>query len=80
MNLHRLTITINGEKDRFFCKDIVSFLSAIDAQYGTLADSGMEHLIKDKIEIEEENGRCWWSPNGSERVYKVMNDFRKNRK
>ena len=80
MNLHRLTVTINGEKEILIVKDIVSFLSAIDTQNGTLADSGMEHLMKDKTEIEEDNGECWWSQNGSERVYKVMNDFRKNRK
>lgn len=80
MNLHRLTVKINGEKEILIVKDIVSFLSAIDAQNGTLANSGMEHLMKNKIEIEEENGECWWSPNGSERVYKVINDFRKNRK
>ena len=53
MNLHRLTVKINGEKEILIVKDIVSFLSAIDAQNGTLANSGMEHLMKNKIEIED---------------------------
>ncbi|MBR0519196.1 hypothetical protein IJJ97_05335 [bacterium] len=79
MNLHRLTVKINGEKEILIVKDIVSFLSAIDAQNGTLANSGMEHLMKNKIEIEEDNGEFWWSPLSPNEVEEIMNNFRKNR-
>lgn len=79
MNLHRLTVKINGEKEILIVKDIVSFLSAIDAQHGKLENSGMEHLMKNKIEIEEDNGEFWWSPLSPNEVEEIMNNFRKNR-
>lgn len=80
MNFHILTIKINNEKEILIVKDIVSFLSAVDAQNGKLADSGMDHLMRDKIEIEEENGECWWCPKHADEVKNIMDDFRKNRK
>lgn len=79
MNLHRLTVKINGEKEILIVKDIVSFLAAIDAQHGKLENSGMEYLMKNKIEIEEDNGEFWWSPLSPNEVEEIMNNFRKNR-
>lgn len=79
MNLHRLTVKINGEKEILIVKDLISFLSKIDAQHGKLENSGMEHLMKNKIEIEEDNGDFWWSPLSPNEVEEIMNNFRKNR-
>lgn len=71
--MSKVKVTVNnGTPKEFFCRDIVSFLSEIDAQHGTVAESGMEHILKAKIEIEEENGRKWWSPLTPREVYQAM--------
>lgn len=77
-NLHKLTVSINGKKQPFFLKDIVKFLYEVDAQMGKLEESGMEHLMKDKIQIEE-NGNFFWSPLPASEVSATMDNFRKNR-
>ena len=70
--MSEVTVTVNnGTPKKIFCKDIVSFLSEIDAQPGTVEESGMEHLLKAKIEIEE-NGNKWWSPQPPSEVYRAM--------
>lgn len=69
----KVTVTVNnGTPRKVFINDIVKFLSEIDAQHGTVEESGMAHLLKAKIEIEEENGRKWWSPLTPGEVYKAM--------
>ena len=71
--MSKVKVTVNnGQPKEFFCRDIVKFLSEVDAQPGTVEDSGMEHLLKAKIEIEEENGRKWWSPLTLTKVYQAM--------
>lgn len=71
--MSKVKVTVNnGTSKEIFCRDIVNFLSEIDAQPGTVADSGMEHLLKAKIEIEEENGTKWWSPLTPTEVYQAM--------
>lgn len=71
--MSKIKITINnGTTKEIFTKDIVKFLSEIDAQPGTVEESGMEHILKAKIEIEEENGRKWWSPKPPSEVYQAM--------
>lgn len=68
-----VTVTVNnGTPHKVFTNNIVKFLSEIDAQPGNVEDSGMEHLLKAKIEIEEENGRKWWSPLTPTKVYQAM--------
>lgn len=78
MNLHKLKVSINGKIESFFLKDIVKFLSEIDAQFGKIEESGMENIIKDKIQIEE-NNNFWWSPLPADKVSEIMMNFRKNR-
>lgn len=78
MNLHKLKVSINGKTEPFFLKDIVKFLSEIDAQFGKIEESGMENIIKDKIQIEE-NNNFWWSPLPAATVSEIMMNFRKNR-
>lgn len=78
MNLHKLKVSINGKEEPFFLKDIVKFLSEIDAQFGKIEESGMENIIKDKIQIEE-NNNFWWSPLSADKVSEIMMNFRKNR-
>lgn len=71
--MSKVKITVNnGTPKEIFCRDIVKFLSEIDAQHGTVEDSGMEHLLKAKIEIEEESGEKWWSPLSPSEVYRAM--------
>ena len=72
--MSKVKVTVNnGQPKEFFCRDIVKFLSEIDAQPGTVEESGMEHLLKAKIEIEEEeNGEKWWSPLSPSEVYEAM--------
>ena len=65
-------IVNNGTPKEIFTNNIVKFLSEIDAQPGTVEESGMEHLLKAKIEIEEENGEKWWSPLTPTEVYQAM--------
>lgn len=68
-----VTVTVNnGTPKEIFTNNIVRFLSEIDAQPGTVEESGMEHLLKAKIEIEEENGEKWWSPLSPSEVYRAM--------
>ena len=80
MFLHKVTVYINGQKSYFITMDLCAFLYEIDAQPGKLEDSGMEHLMKDKIEIEEDEGEFWWSPKPADEVKTIMDEFRKNRK
>lgn len=71
--MSKVKVTVNNRQPKeFFCRDIVKFLSEIDAQPGTVEDSGMEHILKAKIEIEEENGEKWWSPLTPTEVYQAM--------
>lgn len=71
--MSKIKVTINnGQPKEIFCRDIVKFLSEIDAQHGTVEESGMEHILKAKIEIEEENGTKWWSPLTPTEVYQAM--------
>lgn len=79
MFLQKVIVHINGKKSVFITKDLISFLSKIDAQHGKLENSGMEHLMKNKIEIEEDNGEFWWSPLSPNEVEEIINNFRKNR-
>lgn len=71
--MSKVKVTVNnGTTKEIFTKDIVKFLSEIDAQHGTVEESGMAHLLKAKIEIEEENGKKWWSPLSPSEVYQAM--------
>lgn len=71
--MKKVTVTVNnGTPHEVFTDNIVKFLSEIDAQHGTVEDSGMAHLLKAKIEIEEENGTKWWSPLTPTEVYQAM--------
>ena len=71
--MREVTVTVNnGTPHKVFTNNIVKFLSEIDAQHGTVEESGMEHLLKAKIEIEEENGTKWWSPLSPIKVYEAM--------
>jgi hypothetical protein len=71
--MSKVKVTVNNNQPKeFFCRDIVRFLSEIDAQPGTVEESGMEHILKAKIEIEEENGTKWWSPLTPTEVYQAM--------
>lgn len=71
--MSKVTVTVNnGTPHEVFCTNIVKFLSEIDAQPGTVEESGMEHILKAKIEIEEENGTKWWSPLTPTEVYQAM--------
>lgn len=71
--MSKVKITVNnGTPKEIFTNNIVRFLSEIDAQPGTVEESGMEHLLKAKIEIEEENGEKWWSPLSPSEVYRAM--------
>ena len=71
--MREVTVTVNnGTPHKVFTNNIVKFLSEIDAQHGTVEESGMEHLLKAKIEIEEENGEKWWSPLSPSEVYEAM--------
>lgn len=71
--MSKVKVTVNnGTPKEIFTNNIVRFLSEIDAQPGTVEESGMEHLLKAKIEIEEENGEKWWSPLSPSEVYRAM--------
>ena len=71
--MSKVKITVNnGTPKEIFTNNIVRFLSEIDAQPGTVEESGMEHILKAKIEIEEENGTKWWSPLTPTEVYQAM--------
>lgn len=71
--MSKVKVTVNnGTPKEIFTNNIVKFLSEIDAQPGTVEESGMEHLLKAKIEIEEENGEKWWSPLSPSEVYRAM--------
>lgn len=71
--MSKVKVTVNnGTPKEIFTNNIVEFLSEIDAQPGTVEESGMEHLLKAKIEIEEENGEKWWSPLSPSEVYRAM--------
>ena len=71
--MSKVKVTVNnGTPKEIFTNNIVKFLSEIDAQPGTVEASGMEHLLKAKIEIEEENGEKWWSPLSPSEVYRAM--------
>ena len=71
--MKKVTVTVNnGTPHEIFTNNIVKFLSEIDAQPGTVEESGMEHILKAKIEIEEENGTKWWSPLTPSEVYQAM--------
>jgi hypothetical protein len=72
--MREVTVTVNnGTPHKVFTNNIVKFLSEIDAQPGTVEESGMEHLLKAKIEIEEEeSGEKWWSPLSPSEVYEAI--------
>ncbi len=71
--MSKVKVTVNnGTPKEIFTNNIVKFLSEIDAQPGTVEESEMEHLLKAKIEIEEENGEKWWSPLSPSEVYRAM--------
>ena len=50
-----------GEEKTAYISDVVGFLSDIDAQPGTLEESGKESIIKNRISISV-NGEKFWTP------------------
>lgn len=68
----KIDVDINGHKFSATVKDIVFFLEQIDAQEGTLEESGYAHCIKNNITITEKNGMKWWSPMQPKRVYEAI--------
>jgi hypothetical protein len=64
----KIDININGHQFSATVRDIVSFLEDIDAQEGTVEESGYTHCVKDKINITERNGMKWWSPLSADMV------------
>lgn len=67
-----IDVEINGQKFSAKIRDIIGFLQDIDAQEGTVEESGYAHCIKDKINITERNGMKWWSPLQPKNVYETI--------
>lgn len=57
----KFKLSENGEEKTAFISNILSFLSDIDAQPGTLKESGMESCIQNRISISV-NGEQYWTP------------------
>lgn len=55
----KFKLSENGEEKTAFISNILSFLSDIDAQPGTLEESGMESIIKNRISISVNNEKFW---------------------
>lgn len=68
----KIDVDINGHKFEATVSDIIHFLSEIDAQPGTVEESGLANCIKNKITITEKNGMQWWSPSQPKEVYKAI--------
>lgn len=66
-----IDVNINGHKFSAFVSNIIHFLSKIDAQLGTVEESGLANCIKNRITIKE-NGNEWWSPLQPQEVYKAI--------
>ena len=64
----QIDVEINGHKFSAKIRDIIGFLEDIDAQEGTVEESGYAHCVKDKINITERNGMKWWSPLSADMV------------
>ena len=67
----KFSFSKNGEEKIAYISNIVSFLSDIDAQPGTLEESGMESIIKNKISITV-NEEKFWTPLSIKEFCKIV--------